>query len=111
MRRMSFDQDEFDPPDSEQFLELALSSPGRRHQDLATFLADCGASAISGRTPDVGWGRWEMISEHLSRFARLNLPGIGGCREVVLLRDDWDDLELAITSGAYLIWYHWYTTA
>jgi hypothetical protein len=107
---MSIDQYEFDPPDSEQFLELAISS-ATRHQDLGAFLAECGASAISGRSPDAGWGRWEMVRDHLGRFAGLELPPPGGCRELILLRDDWDDLELAIMSGADLVWYHWYTSA
>jgi hypothetical protein len=52
-----------------------------------------------------------MIREHLRRFAGVELPHLGGCREVVLIRDAWDDVELAIASGADLIWYHWHTTA
>jgi hypothetical protein len=52
-----------------------------------------------------------MVKEHLHRFAGLELPHLGGCREVVLLREDWDDVELAIAAGSSLIWYHWTTSA
>src|SRR4051794_3178469 len=105
VRRMSCDQFEFDPPDSEQSLQLALSCP-RQHPELETFLAECGASATSGRPPEPGWVRWEMVRDHLRRFAGLELPHVGECREVVLLSDDCDDVELAIAAGASLIWYH-----
>lgn len=110
MRRMSCDQFEFDPPDSEQSLELALSCP-RQHPELGTFLAECGASATSGRPPEPGWVHWETVRGHLRRFAGLELPHLGECREVALLRDDWDDVELVIAAGVSLIRYHWSTSA
>src|SRR3954468_21007777 len=51
VRRISCDQFEFDPPDSEQSLELALSDP-RQHQALRSLLAECGASANPGTPPE-----------------------------------------------------------
>jgi hypothetical protein len=41
VRRLSFNQYEFDPPDSEQSLDLAASSL-REHRHLVEFLAACG---------------------------------------------------------------------
>lgn len=110
MRRMSLDADEFDPPGSEQFLELAISL-SRRHRDLGLFLEECGASGVPGLAHEVGPGRWEKVWGHLRQFAGLELPDFDDRRRVILLSDDWDDLELAIGTDAASIWYHWYTTA
>lgn len=110
MRRITCDQYEFDPPDSEQCLELALSN-ATRYPDLGAFLEACGASASPGRVLELGWGDWEMVQAHLRRFAGLELPDLGECREAVLIRNDWDDIELAIRAGDDAIWYHWFTTA
>lgn len=108
---MFFDQYEFDSPNSEQTLELVLASP-KQHHDLTMFLEKCdAASAISGRSPDAGWDRWEKVRGHLRQFIGLELPHLDGCREIVLICDDWNDLELAIAAGANLIWYHWSTSA
>lgn len=110
MRRLMFDQDEFDPLDSEQSLELALSDP-TRHRDLGDFLAKCGASVVSGRTPDAGWDRWVMVRFHLREFSGLRLPSLDECREVLVLSDEWNDVEAAIVTETELIWYHWSTSA
>ena len=110
MRKLSFDPYEFDPPSSEQFLELAISRL-QEHRDLETFLKECGASATSGRPVDPGWNRWQGIGMNLESFAGLSLPPFDECVEIVLLSDDWDDTELAIKTAAHFVWYHWYTTA
>ncbi len=110
MRRLSFDRDEFDPPDSEQSLDLVISSP-TRHADLSLFLAECGASAVDGQPPCPGWPRWHEVAELLRRFAGLELPHPSKCHAILLIRDEWNDLEMAITVGTVVIWYHWLTTA
>jgi hypothetical protein len=107
---MSFDQYEFNSPDSEQSLELAFSGGGQ-HRDLGAFLAECGASACSGRIPEAGWGRWGMVRAYLLRHAGLELPHLDGCREIALLRDDWDELELAMAIRGNMVWFRWFTTA
>ncbi|HET6424016.1 MAG TPA: hypothetical protein VFG20_10060 [Planctomycetaceae bacterium] len=40
----------------------------------------------------------------------LALPAIDDC-EVLVLADDWDDVEVAIAAESTLVWYHWWTTA
>ena len=111
MRRLSCDQDEFDPPESEQSLELAISSPSRRQPNLTALLIACGASVCNGAPPPTGWHRWQTIANHLRRFAAVDLPHPSQLREAMLLRDDWDDVELGVAVGSLLIWYHWSTTA
>lgn len=110
MRRVTCDQWEFDPPDSEQSLDLAVTKPSRRCPDLAALLASCGASATDGPTLPVGWGRWPEVAEHLERFAGIALPGPPDCR-AVLLSDEWNDVELGVAFGSVLVWYHWSTSA
>lgn len=110
MRRLSFDQFEFDSPESEQSLDLVISSPPR-HADLSQFLADCGASTADGRPPDPNWSRWYTFADHLRRFAGLDLPHPSKCRAILLIRDESDDLELATAAGPVVIWYHWLMTA
>lgn len=56
VRRVLCGQWEFDPPDSEQGLELAIAAPSRHNPDLSALLAACGASARHG-PPPVGWVR------------------------------------------------------
>jgi hypothetical protein len=111
MRRLSFDQYEFDYPDSEQSLELAISSPSRQHANLAAFLEVCGSLRRAGESLPPGWARWNVVAEHLRRFAGLELPHPSKWREAVLLCDEWDELEVGIAFDAILLWYHWSTTA
>jgi len=109
MRRLSFDSYEFDVPESEESLDLAISSL-QQHQDLAPFLADCDASAQVGSAPPEGWPRWAEVVKSVRRYAGLELPPAETCR-VVVLSDDWDDLEVAVAAESLLVWYHWWTTA
>jgi hypothetical protein len=111
MRRVSCNLYEFDPPDSEQALEVALAAPSRDCPDLAALLAACGASALAGRPPPADWARWGQITAHLHRFAAVAVPDPTQLRAAVLLRDDWDDVELGIALDSVLVWYHWSTSA
>lgn len=110
MRRISCDQFEFDPPDSEQSLELAIARPSQP-RGFRAFLTGCGASAPGGPPPDPGWRRWEQVRDHVRRFAGIELPHLGGCREVTLLRDEWNGLEVGPSCGPHLLWYYWSTGA
>jgi hypothetical protein len=109
MQRLSFDAYESDTTSSEESLDLALSS-ARQHPTLAAFLAECGASSQAGESPPADWCRWEWVVETVRLRTGLELPPIRECR-VVLLSDDWDDVEMAVVSGSVLVWYHWWTTA
>ena len=51
MRWAICDQAEFDPPDSEQSLEISIAAPSRHCPDLSALLASSGASATSGPCP------------------------------------------------------------
>lgn len=104
MRRVLCGQWEFDPPDSEQGLELAIVAPSRHSPDLSALLAACGASARHG-PPPVGWVRRVAVAAHLERFAGIVLPVPPEC-QAVILRDDWDDVELGVAFGSVLVWYH-----
>src|SRR5688572_8799752 len=96
MRRISCDQYEFDSPDSEQSLELAIASPSSHCPDLAALLDACGASAIMSPAPPSNWIHWSKIADHLHRFAGIELPRRELWREVVLISDERNDLELGV---------------
>jgi hypothetical protein len=110
MRRLYFDQFEFNPPESEQELELVISSSGQ-HRDLQALLSTCGASATSANPPAANWTRWQQVAEHLRSLAQLELPHQSQWHEITLLRDEWDELEIGIAVGPFIICYHWQTSA
>jgi hypothetical protein len=105
MRRLSFDQFEFDLFASEESLDLVISSP-TRHPDLRQFLSECGATCLDGSPVPSVWPFWWSITKYLRRFAGLELPDPSECRAILVLRNDWDDLEIAIETGSLVIWYH-----
>jgi len=109
VRRLSFDQNKFDTPDSEQSLDLAVSS-SRQHESLAAFLSECGASTQTGWPAPAGWSRWTEVVVTVRERAMVELPAAERC-EVFVLSDEWDELELAMVAGPVLLWYHWWTTA
>lgn len=110
MRRLLFDQYEFDTPDSEQSLDLAISSPSQ-HADLAALLAACGASVRAASAPPPNWRRWVEVADLLGRFAGIELPHPSRWREAMLISDEWNDLELGISVKTILVWFHWSTSA
>jgi hypothetical protein len=110
MRRLHFDQYEFDSPDSEQSLEVVISSP-RQHDGLKAFLSECRASSDVAPPPAPGWDHWPSVTENLRSLAGVVLPEMSQWREGALFRDEWDDVEVAIAAGPFLVWYHWLTTA
>jgi hypothetical protein len=110
MRQLQLDQYELDPPESEQSLRIAISTP-RQHSTVGAFLVACGASATQGPAVGLDWPKWHVVSAHLRQHARLDLPHRTKVRDTVLLRDHWDEVELAIVYGDVLVWYHWGTTA
>jgi hypothetical protein len=109
MRRLSFNQYEFDSTESEESLDAIISSD-REHSDLVALLSDVGTSNVTAETPPADWRRWAEIVAHLGRLARLEVPQMSEC-QVLVLSDSWDDLEVAFRFGSKLVWYHWCTTA
>jgi hypothetical protein len=111
MRRIICDQYEFEPPDSEQSLELAIATPSHHFPDLKSLLVACEASAHNDSAPPPGWRRWQMIASHLKQFADIDMPHPNQLRGAMLICDDWNDVEVGIAFGSTLVWYHWLTTA
>ncbi|MBX9625650.1 MAG: hypothetical protein K2X82_17750 [Gemmataceae bacterium] len=63
----------------------------------------------AGWPPPAGWSRWAEVVAAVRERAGVELPAAEAC-EVVVLSDDWDDLELAVVARPVLVWYHWWTT-
>jgi hypothetical protein len=62
MRRLSFDQYEFDTPSSEESLSLAISS-SQQHPVLEEFLVECGGTVETPSPPPPSWDRWREVAE------------------------------------------------
>jgi hypothetical protein len=114
VRRLHFDQYEFDTTGSEEELDIVVATT-EQFRDLAVFIRwagitdEVGSSAFERPVVSLsGIGRHAWVLEYLERFAGLQLAEGG---EAILLRDDWDDLELVIVAGRHFVWYHWSTTA
>ncbi|WP_425395461.1 hypothetical protein [Aeoliella sp.] len=111
MRRITCDQDEFEVPESEQSLSLAVSAASRRCPDLEAFLAACEKSDLPRRALPAKWHRWQQVALHLQRIAFLDLPAQEHLRESRVASDDWNDVELVLAFDSVFVWYHWCTSA
>jgi hypothetical protein len=117
MRRLHCDQDEFYPRESEQSLDLAITST-RGYRDLDAFLADdrvlvryLGAPGmVGGVAAPPRWDRWSGIIEHLLLFAGIDLSTLRP-REVRVFADEWNCLAVAASIGDWYFWYCWETSA
>jgi hypothetical protein len=110
MRRLSWDQYEFNSPSSEQSLEVAISSR-TQHRDLSSFLLACMASAQSGPPIRHGWPNWQSVMSDLQKHVGLAPTHPSEFRESILLSDEWNLRELAFEAGPLLVWYRWSTSA
>lgn len=108
LRRLTLDYQEFDPPESEQTLELAIASL-REHRSLSEFTA-LFATSDARETPPMVWKQWGWICDNIAKFLGVSAPPITECRTEVI-GETWDDVELVIESATERIWYHWWTTA
>ena len=90
---------------------LAIASPGRHYPDLQAFLASCEVADTSNMPLPRNWPGWIKVSDHLKQFAGIDLPAQHDVRELLAFRDDWDDVELAVSFDSFFVHYHWYTTA
>ena len=109
MRKLSFNQYEFDSTESEEELDVVISSD-REHSDLVALLVEVGTANASAESPPADWRRWTEVVANLGRLAGLTVPAMSEC-QVLVLSDSWDDLEVAFRFGSKLVWYHWCTTA
>ena len=109
VRRLSFNQYEFDSTESEESLDAVISSD-REHSDLVALLVEVGTTNASAEPPPAEWPRWTEVVANLGRRAGLTVPAMSEC-QVLVLSDSWDDLEVAFRFGSKLVWYHWWTTA
>ena len=110
MRKLTFDQYEFDTPSSEESLEIMIASP-RQFNEFAAFLKACPTSRTHGSPLPKGWQKWFQVAEKMDRFAHVQLPRLEQCREAVVFIDDWNEVEVAAAAGPSLFWYHWLTSA
>ena len=109
VRKLCFNQYEFDSTDSEESLDAVISSD-REHLDLVALLVEVGTTNASAESPHAEWPRWNEVVANLDRLAGLTVPAMSEC-QVLILSDSWDDLEVAFRFGSKLVWYHWWTTA
>lgn len=108
MRRLSFGPERFYPPGSEQFLELAVAS-AIDPDSFDDFVKSCSSNCRASQPP-TPWESWQNIRGNVLWFAKIELALPQLCR-IEVINDEWDDLEVAIESGADRVWYHWWTTA
>jgi hypothetical protein len=109
MQRLAFDQAEFSSG-SEQSLVVMMASV-REHTDLTTFLTACGIQRDLGVPATASWERSGMVTETMRRLLRIELPYVGNWRKVLIFRDEWDTLKVAVDADAWRFYYEWQTTA
>ncbi len=110
MRRLTFNQYEFDSSDSEQFLEIAVSTE-QEHSTITSFLQACGVSAPSGIALSHRWEKWHSVTDNIRRFGQIELPHPAKLQFAQWFQDSWNEVEVAFAFDHILIWYHWETSA
>ena len=111
MRRIFCDQYEFETPSSEESLEIAIAAPSRHCPDLSSLLSQCGASSTQGPEISEHWSGWNTVFNRVERFAGMAMPVPIRPRNSVLLQENWDEIEIGVSFGSVILWYHWLTTA
>jgi len=109
MQRLEFDEAEFSSG-SEQSLVVRMASV-REHTDLTAFLTACGIQRDLGVPVTARWERSGTVTETMRRLLRIELPYVGNWREVLIFRDEWDALKVAVDAGGWRFYYEWQTTA
>jgi hypothetical protein len=115
MRTLSFDQYEFDPPDSEQGLVISIAVRDERtFPDVAAFAHAVWSDEAPERLPspvsfaeEIGPGN---VRAYLRQYAGIELPT--PCDWPTYVRcDDWNDWEAVLAGPSLFVRYHWWTTA
>jgi hypothetical protein len=114
MRLYLLDQDEFESPSSEESLVVAVSH--RRHfSDLqefheATYLLGvfepAGSPSIARSAATGVLERW--VGERLQKF---RIAICNGDEKCLLLKREWNSMDILIESESLYIRYHWQTSA
>ncbi len=110
MRRIHCDPYEFDPPDSEQTLDLAIAAPSKRLPNLAALFAEV-KTPNAQRLPPLDRDQWRVVASHLAEFAGVSVPDPSAVRDAIVLQNDPDAVEIGIEFGSYLVWYRWFSSA
>ena len=109
VQRLEFDEAEFSSG-SEQSLVVRMALV-REHTDLTAFLTACGIQRDLGVPATASWERSSMVIETMQRLLRIELPYVGNWREVLIFRDEWDALKVAVDADGWRFYYEWQTTA
>jgi hypothetical protein len=118
MRELSFDQYEFPCSGSEESLYLVIAGK-RQCPDLRSFaLAGCGYTEprLSEFLARASWrslaefDRLDEVEARLIEFALLDIPDPTSSR-LLVLANEWCDLDLIVELPERFIWYRWSTTA
>ena len=115
MKVLSFDQFEFDRPDSEEHLEIAVSLRGAfPHPDVQSFVASAVSVAASKALPEAhpfnekyGYG---LVRQYLHRYAGVVLPEPCSWPTHVLTNSD-NEYHVVLCGPESFICYLWSTSA
>ncbi|WP_109127371.1 hypothetical protein [Dyella sp. C11] len=115
MRTVTVDQFEFEDPQTEEHLEIAIASRARfPFPDAESFLLSRVESEVIAKAGDtvkfdasLGYG---LVREYLQRFAGIELP-VDCAWPTHVLEDGPDTWELVLTAPDSFIHYVWTTSA
>ena len=106
---------EFESPESEQTLRIAMAKR-LEHRDTAEFERSCAresqypCSPLPSPLPLEQFHRFVEVRAHVERFDCLPEP-VDDLSVVAVLSDEWNDLDLLLESPSRRYWLHWDTTA
>ena len=115
MRTLTFDQFEFDPPDSEETLHLWIASKSDfPFPDVRSFAAAAvsveAAPALCQPVPFSDSFGYGIVRGYLPRFAGVTVPP--SCTwPTYLLLDDVQEWDGVFEADGLFIRYHWWSTA
>jgi hypothetical protein len=115
MRTLIFDQFEFDPPDSEEALEISIAAKGKfpfsEVQDFAAAIIGIDAakdfSQATSFDESFGYG---LIRDYLRKYADISLPSPCNWPTYIMVHDN-DEWDGIIEGPSIFIRYHWSTSA
>jgi hypothetical protein len=115
MRTLTFDRWEFDPPDGEEGLEIAIAAKDdRTYPNVAAFARAVYGIKSDGKlsspvpfTEQICPGH---LRELLRRYARVELPT--PCHwQTHILSNEWNDFDAVLAGPTLFIRCHWWTSA
>lgn len=115
MKLLSFDQFEFENPDSEEHLEVAVSMRSAfPHPDVCSFVASVVSVAASKELPEAGpfseSKGYGLVRGYLKHFASIALPEPCSWPTYVL-NDTGDEFHAVLCGPETFISYLWSTSA